>query len=251
MNKRDRNKYPQGALFRLLKRSSAVVVQFLSQNTTIGLFIAVFTFASCDTKVESITPEDSYRPTFSLPVGEEQVSLDEFIEDNQLLPVPPENINPDDSYFESGGIYYPTPVTYNTIIERSFSLDQAQDYIEEATQIMFRTNCINYSHAAIAMQFYFLDGINPSPVDSLFSAGPLLIPGGAVNADGTVTPSEKWRQDETFTPERINGILNTTNLRIAIHFEFPQESGVVHLSDSTLFWLQLGLRIGLDINPNE
>jgi len=251
MNKRAKNNYPPDALFRLLKRSNADVVQFLWQNITIGLLIAVISLTSCDTKVESITPEDSYHPTFSLPIGEEQISLNEFIEGSELLPVPPENLNPDDSYFESGGIYYPTPVTYDTSIQRSFSLDQAQDYIKDATQIMFRTNCINYSHAAIAMQFYFLDGVNPLPADSLYSAGPLLIPGGAVNSDGTVTPSEKWRQDETFTQDRINGILNTTSLRIAIHFEFPQESGVVQLSDSTLFWLQLGLRIGLDINPNE
>jgi hypothetical protein len=251
MNKKARNNYPPGALFRLLKRSNAGVVQFRLQNISIGLLIAVLVLSACDYKVESITPEDSYHPTFSLPIGEEQISLDEFIQDNQLLPIPPENINPDDSYFETGGIYYPTPVAYDTIIQRSFSLDQAQDYIKEATQVMFRTNCINYSHAAIAMQFYFLEDGNPWPTDSLYSAGPLLIPGGTVKTDGSVTPSEKWRQDETFSPERINGILNTTNLRIAIHFEFPQDNGVVHLNDSTLFWLQLGLRISLDINPNE
>lgn len=252
--KNDNNFYRQSPFsFRFINLNQINISKWLLFRLSVicVLFLMVqILFTACNYNVDSISPETSYKPSISLPLGVFTISPDDLIENSNLKPVLPDTFSVPANLFELYGLVYKTPVDYDTIIRRDFSLSDLTDYMDDVTQLMFRVNSINSSHADIALQVYFLDDYQRI-VDSIFAKGALWIPAGSVKADGTISPAKQWRQDEYFSQQRILDVVNTTRLQIVVKFKFPTKGEQVRFDETKLLWIQLALRGGVDLDVNE
>jgi hypothetical protein len=206
--------------------------------------------AGCNYTIESIVVEKSYHPSFSIPLLEVNVTGDDLIDDLQLKPVLPDTLTSPAGLFELYGLSYKTPANYNTVIVRDFSLSDFEEYMDDVTRLMFRVNVTNYTHGRVKMQVYFHEDNGSLPIDSLFAAGPLQVSGGTIK-DKSIVHFESLRNDEEFSHSRIMALSNCTSIKITLFVYFPQDAVAVQLNEASAVNVQVALRTGIDIDPNE
>ena len=83
-----------------------------------------------------------------------------------------------------------------------FNLSAMDGYLDSANQILFRLNIRNGFPDEVLAQAYFLNASNEA-IDSMFSEGPLLLPGGSPIDEGAQMNPFHVREDAIFSRERI------------------------------------------------
>ena len=192
----------------------------------------------------------NYQPELALPIGEFDISVEDLINKEDLNAVDPDTISDGMLLLRYKDTYYGAPSSYDTTITLNFNLRLKNDYQEYIKYLIVRSNFINYSHASTFCQVYFKT-IDNEIFDSLFIDGPINIKAGSINSNGSIKKVELLRNDEFFDRERIDRLIEGAMVDVKTTFEFSQEDPVIWYTSDHLMWIQLGMRIGLDIETDQ
>jgi hypothetical protein len=214
--------------------------------------LSVLMVACSLSDIQEITLEDKLKAEFSLPIGRVTFTVDEMITRNGLFPVLPDTFSSPANLFIYEGRYYQFPVQWKVTEVTEFNLKPLAKNLNDIYYLIVRVNCVNHSPALISTQLYLRENDDDLPVDSVFSGGDLMIKGGEVDKNNVVIPFYLLRHDEAFSQERVQELDNVSNLDVRVVFDFPEElSPPISFEPATLFELQIGIRTGVEGDPNE
>ncbi|MBN2166383.1 MAG: hypothetical protein JW717_08920 [Marinilabiliaceae bacterium] len=207
-------------------------------------------FFSCDLfKVETIETVPA-KPEIAVPLVELNVSIQNIIDQYNLESVSPDTISSDLNVINYEGFTYIFPKQIDTSYLYSVELQRDGEFWNRIEYIVIRSNFTNYSNADALIQLYFYNRYDIIPFDSLYSSGPIKIEKGKKNIDLTVQKRDFFRIDEFIDYQKINRFLDLSKIGVSVNFQFEQgESSVVYKSDP-LLWMQIGCRIGLNIETD-
>jgi len=210
------------------------------------LLIATLAFPACvDDNFTDIDTSITYDANFSLPLGNSNPTLGDFLDTINLIPIPPWVDRDTVSFFLYDSIYYYSPGRITLTVSGYFSLDPFENDTVQITSLMFRNNAVNAIPAQFDQQLYFTDSTG-AIIDSLYSV-PLTIEPALIDSEGNVTATyEIWKFDTYLSEDMINNISNTYNVRISTEFIIPDSSqGTVPFYSSQEIWMQVGIRVGI------
>lgn len=215
------------------------------------IYLFILSTSACQYNTIDSVESVNYQPEVALPIGVFNITIEQIIESEGLEIVDPDSIPPDASSIQYGDYHYEGPVSFDTIITTNFNIGTSDEIIEYIRLLVVRSNFINYSHAAASCQVYFKAFDTAHAFDSLFLEGPLLINTGSVRSNGTIKKFELLRNDEWFDEDRIHRLMEMYEVDIKLSYQFQQLPGeVIRYQSGELMWMQLGTRIGLDIETN-
>jgi len=206
-------------------------------------------------KVTDIVDNSYYTPEYSLPVGSRDFTMEDYINEypGNLIQIPDTAILADTIDF----LYYDS-LFYNYI--RHFDLQTVQtfnfsaysDKLEYITSLTFRTNYVNGIPGGLAMQIYFL-GAAENILDSVYKDGWFTILTAITNNNGLVTEKrESWKNDTPLSEQMIDMLPDVYYVRILTRLETENFNATkINYFFNQNLWVQLGIRIKLEIPLNE
>lgn len=169
----------------------------------ISLLITVAFFSACMKDKPETFPENLvWNPELAFPIGMDSLGMNaESGFDTTLFELDP----------LTGWPLWVNEV--EIIMEGSvdFDISAMEGYLDSARQILFRLNIRNGFPDETLAQAYFLDASSEA-IDSMFSDGPLVLPGGTpIGVGAQIIPSH-IRKDAIFSRERILPLEDATEI---------------------------------------
>jgi hypothetical protein len=194
----------------------------------------------------------NYTPTFSLPVGSISTTFADVVSTLQLYPAPSDSTRIDSIpvLMYDDNLFY-TPFTFDTIYTEYFNFQDMRNTLENATEIVFRINYLNYFPTAVAGQVYFLNDIH-TVVDSLLPDGFYEVAAGSVNNNGEVTAPAIDRIEIPLSREKIENLFDVQFFATHTHMHLvPANNEVYRFYSDQYFEMQIALRISIEREFNR
>lgn len=205
-------------------------------------------FTSCvDNNVANLDNSLIFTPEYSVPIGFGEFTMADAIASPGFDTIPADTANWSDSlYFEYDSNYYylPTDAIFDTILHDDFDFSLIGNWLDNATYLMFRMNLDNGIPGDVLLQVAFLD-INNTIVFVLFDNSGIEIPAATTN-------SSSFRQNDTYLSlEEINSLRDVRQINVYIRLNIENLAKGVSYSPDQFFKFQMGLQVGLLMDPNE
>ncbi|MBN2524043.1 MAG: hypothetical protein JXB24_12290 [Bacteroidales bacterium] len=189
-----------------------------------------------------------YNPTFSVPIGPLNYTLDDIMPpealENQIIDTStvgdsiPLIIYNSSLFFENPGL------GFDTLFTGAMNFSSISPDMEYAQSLMFRINYANEIPANLAIQMYFY--IDNQLVDSLFENGSFWVAQALQIPDGITTIPFSGREEQYVDSTRIQNMMQVTNFELAIHVETYREGlDQIRVYSYYGFDLQLAMRAEL------
>lgn len=211
------------------------------------IFFAVLLYSCYDKDILNIENKIVFTPEYAVPVGSDSFIMEDIVTAASFDTIPADSSHWHDSIiFQYNDRYYylPPDAWFDTVLVKEFNFAQIQEWLDRATYLMFRLNLQNAIPGNVVSQIEFLN-INNDPLFSLFNDPGLHVPPGDVETPAIL-------QEDVYLSEEEMDMLKSV-VRIRIYFRIYIDdisSGVSYYPDQN-FILQLGLRVGLELNAND
>ncbi len=192
-----------------------------------------------------------YHPEFSIPLGKTEFLMEDY-EDvlGGFIQIQDTIIPTDTTAFFYENEFYQLPGVITTRHKEPFSLNMSEDNSDYIKSLMFRTNVLNEIPTEMSLQIYFVN-INEDTIASLFDE-PLEIEAAIVNGEGEIIEIAKEREDTFFDEYEIDDIIETKWIIIETNvYLCNNPDGFTNFYSYQTLTVQLGARIGIEINTNE
>lgn len=166
------------------------------------LALAVISVSSCLKDMPETSPTRlTWEPEIAFPLGEQSYGFNE-ISDIELLDL--DTVTRIPNWVKQ----------YSVTIAGSmdFDLSVFNEREDQINSILMRVNIYNGYPDDIKAQAYFM-GSGQEPIDSMFEAGALRVPGGTLIDEGSEIDPAHAREDALFDRNRLDLIRNATEIR--------------------------------------
>ncbi|QQS52521.1 MAG: hypothetical protein IPM71_07245 [Bacteroidota bacterium] len=220
-----------------------------SKYTFVLLLLLLFFVSACiKDDIAQIEENLIITPTYSIPVGTKGFTFEELMEKENLDTLLSDTLAPPDSVFIYHNSPYQIPPTgyFDTLLLYYFDFSTVQQWVDDATYLMFRLNIENEIPSEMLVQTSFLDIDGNILFNILTPPGLTLLPS---TPDGPYILSPY--DTEALTLEEIQSLPSArfvqTYVRVLLQ---NQTTGVVYLPEEYMN-VQMGIRIGLEKNLGE
>lgn len=225
-------------------------------NSYVQIFLVSALLTGCvKEKITEVVDSSYYKPSYSLPVGSSYFTMEEFQTEYPyvLIPVPDTNgMGTSVDYFYFDSLFYENVEYFELTTDYPFQLSDYTENAESITSLTFRLNCINGLPGKVSAQVYFISG-SGFIIDELFQDGWLTIDAAETDSEGMVTNStDDFKNDVTLSEQLIASLSLVSYIRVVVRLETENFStSKIRYYSNQQIWVQLGLRISLEIPLNE
>jgi hypothetical protein len=219
-----------------------------------AILIALILTACIKDKIAEITDNSYYTPNYSLPIGSHDFTMEKFIASYPAeLILVPDTATIDDTvnllYYDS--LFFENPGHFDLLIDEPFDFSTYTSNLDYITSLMFRTNCKNGVPGKVSLQLYFLNA-SGTIIDSLYENSWLTVDPAKTSSDGIVTENHEQQNDSYLTDTMIARLPDVASILIFARLEIENFTTTqINYFSNQNFWVQLGIRVQLEIPLNE